>query len=81
MVSGEVLASEQAEDAASLGPLPAAELALVREHAGRAELAPAEWIARAIRAYAQVPASAAQRQRAARERKRLAAEQNQPKEK
>jgi len=69
LVAGAVLVSEQAAGAASLGPLPADVVALVREHAGRAGLAPAEWLARAARAYAKVPATAAERMRASRARK------------
>lgn len=72
IVAGAVLAGEQAADAASVGQLPADVVALVREHAGRAGLVPAEWLARAARAYAQEPASGAERMRAVRERRRMA---------
>jgi hypothetical protein len=57
-------------DAAAVGPLPADVVALALEHAGRAGLAPAEWLGRAARAYARVPASAAERKRASRARSR-----------
>jgi hypothetical protein len=70
LTTGAELAAVQAADAGALaGCLPADVLALVREHAARGGLAPAEWLGRAARAYAQEPASAAERQRASRERR------------
>lgn len=55
---------------ASAGPLvlPADLLALVTEHAGRTGMQPVDWLARAIRAHAKVPATAAERKRASRAR-------------
>ncbi len=72
LVDGAALASAQAADAGSVGALPAAVSALVLDHAGRAGLAPAEWLARAARAYAKVPATPAERMRASRARKAVA---------
>lgn len=73
------LATAHAGLAVSVGGLSAAVEALVLDHAGRAGLTPAEWVARAVRAYAKAPATAAERMRASRERKRMALEENQPK--
>ncbi len=72
LVDGAALATAQAGDAGSIGALPAAVVALVLDHAGRAGLAPAEWVARAVRAYAKVPATSAERMRASRARKAAA---------
>lgn len=72
LVDGAGLAMAQAGDAGSIGALQAEVVALVLDHAGRAGLAPDEWVARAVRAYAKVPATSAERMRASRARQRAA---------
>lgn len=69
LVSGPDLAASQASAAAQVGPLPADVLAVVLDKARAADVAPVEWLTRAIRAHAQAPATAAERQRAYRARK------------
>ena len=59
-------------DAVSSWVLPAEVRPLAQEHAERVGLAPGEWLARAGRAFAKVPATAAERKRASRERQRAA---------
>lgn len=59
-------------DAGSPWVLPADVQPLAHEHAARVGLAPGEWLARAARAFAKVPATAAERMRASRERQRAA---------
>jgi hypothetical protein len=59
-------------DAGSPWVLPAEVQPLAQEHAERVGLAPGEWLARAARAFAKVPATAAERMRASRERQRAA---------
>lgn len=65
-------AAPRVGDAGSPWVLPADVQPLAHEHAARVGLAPGEWLARAARAFAKVPATAAERMRASRERQRAA---------
>lgn len=77
-VDGAALADAQAGDTATLGRLPADAIATALDRAGASGMQPAEWVARAIRAYANAAATAAYRKRVSRERKRMALEENRP---